>query len=54
LIRLAPEVEAGGDLLLLDGGTRGAVRRGSAAGTVRIDGYGLAIVSDDARGTVVD
>jgi hypothetical protein len=54
LMRLAPEVEAGGDLLLLDGGTRGAVRRGSAAGTVRIDGYGLAIVSDDARGTVVD
>jgi hypothetical protein len=42
------------DLLRLDGATCGAVIREAAAGAIHINGYGLAVVSEDASGTVID
>jgi hypothetical protein len=42
------------DLLRLDGSTAGVVVREATAGIARIEGYGLAVVSEDASRTVVD
>ncbi|MGD9669033.1 MAG: hypothetical protein AB7U75_08235 [Hyphomicrobiaceae bacterium] len=42
------------DLLRLDGGTQDRVVRATRSGVVRIDGYGLAIASEDCSKTVID
>ena len=48
--------ELGGcsDALRLDSGTGGRVVRERCRGSVRIEGYGLAVVTDDSAETVVD
>ncbi len=54
LASLGSGIEHCDDLLRLDGGTGGAVVRAAAAGVVRFDGYGVAVVSEDASTTVAD
>jgi hypothetical protein len=56
LDRAALGLEAGdcSDLLRLDGSTGGAVVRQRTNETIGIDGYGLAILSEDAGTTIID
>jgi hypothetical protein len=42
------------DVLRLDSGTGGRIVRERCRGSVRIEGYGLAVVTDDCAETVVD
>ncbi len=50
----ASELVACRDSLRLDTGTKGVVVREDRRGPLRIEGYGLAIVSDDCSGTVIE
>jgi hypothetical protein len=42
------------DVLRLDSGTGGKIVRERCRGSVRIEGYGLAVVTDDCAQTIVD
>ncbi len=53
LASLGSGVEGCRELLRLDGSTRDSVVREVCKGTVRIEGYGLAVASDDAGATVI-
>lgn len=51
---LAPDIRPGCDMLRLDLGTAGAVRRARACGSIPIEGLGVVVLSDDASGTICD
>lgn len=52
LAALAPYVGGGCEVLRLDQGTDETVRRETAGTSLRMEGYGVAVLSDDASGTI--
>jgi hypothetical protein len=54
LASLGAGIEHCVDVLRIDGGTNGAVVREAASGVVHLQGYGLAVVSEDASATIIE
>jgi hypothetical protein len=54
LAALAPDILPGCDVLRLDQTTPDCVRRETGTAHVAITGYGVVVLSDDARKTVID